>query len=275
MSKRKPYYKRAHFVTYLITSVFNIDTFIDVGVNYGEGVFSVAKNFSGSCFGFEANPALRPFFEESLKMNDQLNVDMYWNVVSDRKDYEVTFFVDRRWSGHSSAVKPTSGNKRVIEVKSKTICLDDIFTSMKDFHCVFFKVDVEGFEPKVIDGFWKTIVKQENMIGFVEFGVDLLNRAGQEPKRVLQKWMEMFDVFEVNNNEDLVVLDSNRADQISETLRYHSDLFLVKLSKPQLAAQWNKIIKVGNLKKIFKLNKVVDFDMSDLEFIPLSSSDAS
>lgn len=263
MAHHKPYYRREQFVTYLIASWFNPDAFIDVGVNYGACLFSVPRDFSGRCFGFEANPALRRYIEKSMQMNDQLQVEMYWGVVSDGVDRQVSFFVHRRWSVKSSAITPENTNHHT-KVQSTTFCLDDVITPSMGFHNVFIKIDVEGYEFKVINGFRKTMGELENVIGFVEFDSEYVRRAGQAPQKVIHDWMEMFDVYEINENEEVTRLDPIRVKQINDMQCFHSDFFLVKLSQPEWAARWGEIIKIGNLKRIYALTKEIGFAASEI-----------
>jgi len=243
----KPYYKRNQSFTHCILRAFEPDLFIDVGANYGECTFSAPPGFRGEILAFEANPRLIPYLERSAKCNSDLRVQIVPAAVSDRDEEEIDFFVDREWSGSSAAIAPPDAtHHRFDRLRVRTVTLNSMLPARVNPKCAFLKADVEGFEPRVLAGAQEIIKAFPDILCLVEFDTRFLQRAGLDPIAVLRTWSHMFDIFAIDEREDIVPVDrymNGRAGKI-----YHTDLVLTKLASPVSNEKWRNALRHGNIR---------------------------
>lgn len=122
-------------------------TVLDVGSNIG--VF--AAFFAGRgrrVFAFEPNPLIQQTWEDNLRGYG--NIERLPLAISDRKG-SVVFHADQRNpEGSSSSIEAVPGFEgQTVTVDSTTI---DIFCAERSITPDFIKLDVEGHEPRAVDG---------------------------------------------------------------------------------------------------------------------------
>ena len=132
----------------------------DIGFNRGEfSKVCIEKNPDCKIVGVEANPSLYYDFEQSS------NIKLLHRLVSDGKEDAVDFYIDPSQDGISTASQDfmessrfSKGSKYLAKNsatwyrigKVKTITLDEM---VKEYgHPDIIKIDVEGYEHKVISG---------------------------------------------------------------------------------------------------------------------------
>lgn len=154
------------------------NVFLDVGANYGEILFSLNYHQQTDLIiGVEANPLLFKFLNKTWDAYpDKSKVVLLNKLASDSSGQVVKFFIDKKSSGRSTALK-NNFVKDVHEVEVESIRLDDfILNSVPNIESLIFKIDVEGFEPFVLTGLEKLISKGITMIGCVEINLTSLKR---------------------------------------------------------------------------------------------------
>jgi FkbM family methyltransferase len=177
-------------------TIFEPTIAIDIGSNYGEIVFCARYPKTCIIYIVEANPLLIPYLERSRATHgDGPRMHIFWHLVSD-DSRAVKFTVDQKWSGTSSAIghidDPNNlfkgeGPESFKEIRAMSITIDDILESQSDSQLrnLIFKIDVEGFEGRVLQGMKKTLRRADCFFGIVEFDTEFLARAGTPAEDVL------------------------------------------------------------------------------------------
>jgi FkbM family methyltransferase len=221
---------------YTFVSRFKPELFVDVGVNYGECLFGLPFNSKTKIVGFEANPNLLPYIEKSKIYNDDLDVRLVSCACSDVADQPISFFINNRWSGNSTAVPDPQnmGGPDLTEVQVSTTTLDkELLGIVPADSTVFVKVDVEGFEPKVILGAKQFNDSVKNLVYLIEFDTSFLERGELPPEKFFLRLAEEFTIYlaqrgavaRIGSYEELSGLADARA-------RIHCDFLLVRSQDP-------------------------------------------
>jgi FkbM family methyltransferase len=167
---------------------------LDIGANHGEVALSIPYHRGARILLFEPNPTLKPFLEKSIATHpNSAQVSLVTSIVSDAAG-EQEFFQDRYWSGTSSAVDPELDNSdrsqtrqgKIEKLVLPSVRIDDLFGSNDlESQRLLFKIDVEGFEARVIRGMQRTLGDVKAFAGIIEFDRDNLRRAGTDPDEFL------------------------------------------------------------------------------------------
>lgn len=179
------------FLWRLLTKRLDPTLILDVGANHGEVALSISYKKETRILMFEPNPVLTSFLEKSIAAHvNREQISFSKQLVSDASA-EQEFFVDRKWSGTSSAVGPINDESNAFKGEScedferlivPSISIDDALKEIELANQrLLFKIDVEGFESKVILGMMKTLSSVKCFAGIMEFDKELLQRAGTNP----------------------------------------------------------------------------------------------
>jgi FkbM family methyltransferase len=170
---------------------------IDVGVNYGECLFSVTYPSGCRAIGIEANHQLKVYIERTRSSHPQRsNIEMVYALASDNSSTKQPFYVNKYWSGISSAVAGREWFKRWYHRQMvQQVSLDHVVAAETlEEARILFKIDVEGYEPKVLAGMRNIVERCPQMLGFMEFDSDYIQRAGYDIDLFLQFLYGHFDV---------------------------------------------------------------------------------
>ena len=207
---------------------------IDIGANYGEVTFCARYPRSAEIFLVEPNPHLLPFLERSrVAHRDGGRMRLVDRVASDRSG-DVVFTVDEKWSGTSSAIgqigDPASrfkgqGPERFCEVHVEAIRVDDLLAGLPDgrLRSLALKIDVEGYEGRVLQGMTGVLQRAGCFLGIMEFDTDNLQRAGTPPAEVLALMHRLGTVAHFGHDGQLVVLESTEPPAAHCDLIFTSD----------------------------------------------------
>ena len=198
---------------------------IDVGLNYGECLFSAHYPSDVVLHGFEANPSLLPYLRQTCSghPSDDM-VTVHANAVSDVTGETVHLSVDAAWSG-SSHLTSTPGCSTVA---IKSVRLDDAVARPSKSDRVLLKVDVEGFEPPVLRGTSETIAAAGTVLGFVEFSPELMHTRGHDVDAYWDALREQFTIYLCTETGEARPIPSAPWSHVSQTIRQpHCDLILV------------------------------------------------
>jgi FkbM family methyltransferase len=208
------------------------DVALDIGLNYGECLFSTLFPPPARAFGFEANSQLRPWVEKSLSDHpSRERMEVIFQLVGDGSDGEEEFFVDKQHSGQSTAGLDgrSFDRQRYEKVVVPKCSVDQVLQSRGvETRRLFFKIDVEGYEPQVLAGMERTLKGAEQYLGFIEFDGRLLVRAGEDVPGYWDRLTRAFAVFAFTHAEKWYRANDLSVSQL-ETLcgrHFHTDLVL-------------------------------------------------
>jgi len=151
--------------------------FVDIGANIGYFSLVSAKlvGDQGQVYAFEPDPDNFNLLEKNIKVNNYKNIIAVNKAVSDKSGKARLYLEPDNLCGHSLVVK--NGNK-FVEVE--IIILDEF---LKDKKIDVIKIDVEGFEPVVLEGM-KNIIKNNDKISIItEFYPEAIKKAGYSPEK--------------------------------------------------------------------------------------------
>jgi len=157
-------------------------TVLDIGANMGELTLNFAKIVSekGRIISFE--PSWENFSKLSqnvflnLKLKDRIRL---YNVALG--DTSGNSFLQKN-DEHNSGMNSIGLTGEAVVMKS----LDDIFSEEKFEHCDLIKIDVEGFELKILKGA-ETVIKKFKPILYLEVNNDLMKPHGDSVSD-LMRW---------------------------------------------------------------------------------------
>lgn len=182
-------------------------TILDIGANVGAfclklGAYSVKINFNSTVIAFEPNPYVLKNLYSNLSFNEGLKKSILIEPlgVSNKKEQ-----LEFQWNK-----KNTGGGRFIVEKKGLTksvelinvVKIDDYVKEKSISNISFIKIDVEGFEPFVLQGAMQTIKKFKPSI-FIEVSPKWWNKNGFSVKEVLQCFEELNYVFYPLVNEEI------------------------------------------------------------------------
>lgn len=136
------------------------DVMVDIGANIG--LFSVigskSVGSSGKVYSFEPEPGNYALLTSNLLLNGATNVHTENLAIGDKKD-TMLLQIEKNSIGSHSLIKRGQDTIEQ-EVKVDVVKLDDYFKDLKSEICVM-KVDVEGYEPYVLNGAKKILARVE------------------------------------------------------------------------------------------------------------------
>jgi FkbM family methyltransferase len=189
-------------------NLFDPTLVIDVGVNYGECIFSTEYPEKAKIYGIEANPYLLSYIEKSRRDHcNQSQINIIHAFASDRNLNQQSFYIDNNWSGTSSAV-PLPNHRRAEKIAVSTVTLDSLFENEPlETHRLLFKIDVEGYEAFVLRGMKELFQSCSEQLGLVEFDSVYMRRAGVDLDDFLAELTLYFSVFIFDDKDQLVRME--------------------------------------------------------------------
>ncbi|MGM7723373.1 FkbM family methyltransferase [Metabacillus sp. Hm71] len=180
------------------------DLIIDVGVNYGECIFSTTYPINTRIYGIEANRHLVKYINKSRDVHpNKAQIKIINALASDKDDEEKLFYVDKHWSGTSSASYMPSHN--MIEKESvKSITINSLCREELSYDTLLFKVDVEGYEASVLKGMIDLFEMSGTAFGFIEFNSEYIEKLGMNVDEFLTFLLQYFTIYIYKENDTLV-----------------------------------------------------------------------
>ena len=195
----------------LISSQLNAgSTVMDIGANVGIHTITMAKTVgpTGKVYAFEPIGFLRKKIEENLWLNNLHNVHIMPVALSNEAGSQQIYFDENDSNlGTASLGKKTAHTNLEIDIKVG----DEVASQLDMDRLDLIKIDVEGFELKVLKGMEKTISALRPRIIF-EFDVNYIKRVEEDGMDVKQEIFQYFDskgyrLFEIANH-GMVHIDS-------------------------------------------------------------------
>lgn len=240
----RPYYSRLQAFWRAASARYVPTSVVDVGVNAGECLFGTTYPPDACILGFEANPNLARLLQRNLDRHpDRDRITLVSGVASSSDGELATFYVDRVWSGKSSmvpgvATKAGSVEEVTLETTTVDTALSDANGSLDR---LLFKIDVEGHERSVFLGMLRSLERSGSAVGFMEFDVAYLRRAGVDPAAFLRELEEHFRVMAFVEGERLVDVEPLGLEGLEPLVAddpCHTDLVLLAGDEAQRFGAW-------------------------------------
>jgi FkbM family methyltransferase len=161
-------------------------TVIDIGahIGYYSDLFSQLAQTHGRVHAFEASPENYPILVRNMEARRRTNVTAHHRALSDENGY-VDLYVSPGHSNHSLVKGYTQAEKTV---KVEAVRLDDYLPDLK---MDFLKMDVEGSEPRVLNGMRRIINASPNLVMIVEYNRTSLGAGYPSPQILLDLLTEL------------------------------------------------------------------------------------
>jgi len=171
----------------LLNSKKNKIIIFDIGANIGEFAFSVAKKFPGCLvYAFEPDPLVFECLKYNVRVNNSSSSIKIFNRALSNETGFGSFYVSTA-SADSSLIEP----KNFTEILNISVVRGDEFMNAECVDYVsLLKMDAEGFEPEVLNGFGDKI----NAIDF--FAIDVgPERKGQATDELVSEVLSSRGLF--------------------------------------------------------------------------------
>ncbi|TDL80788.1 FkbM family methyltransferase [Peribacillus frigoritolerans] len=205
------------------------DYIIDIGVNYGECIFSIIYPKHTKIFGIEANQNLLTYISKSRDAHpNHSQIKIVHAFASDSDGEDKRFFIDNHWSGTSSA-SYMPAHHMVDEVSVQSITVDSLLNNSMENKVVLFKIDVEGYEAFVLKGMRQLFENSRSVLGFIEFNSDYFEKTGVDPNSFFEYLNQYFTIYVYKENDDIVKVKSLKIEDLHEMFGsdyVHTDLIL-------------------------------------------------
>ena len=100
---------------------------------------------------------------------------------------------------------------------------------------VVFKIDVEGYEPKVMSGMTKLVAQSKDVLGLIEFNSTFIGQTGANPEEYLSYLKNHFSIVALPHKSEYKVLEEVSLDVLSDiTGNKEVELDLALLSNKNL-----------------------------------------
>jgi len=158
-------------------------TFVDVGANVGYFTALATKlvGRSGRVIAFEPSPYAFERLQQMVELNRLENVRPIQAGLSNQAD-RLKLYLGRGSRNHTPTMVPHE-NATAIEVPVET--LDSIMENMGVDRIDFMKIDVEGHEPRVLEGARRLLREKRIRAILCEFNARWLNMAGSSEEKLL------------------------------------------------------------------------------------------
>jgi len=165
------------------------DTFIDVGANFGHyttlGATLVGP--AGRVFAFEPSPVASQVIEAMIKRSDISNVILTKSAVG-KINGSVNLFLPTTRHLHSPSIMESDPGFVPLQIPVITL---DTFKPLKTVDQIkLIKIDVEGYEPDVLDGMDALLKEKRVQNIFCEFNSWWLERNSTTSKQLLERFLD-------------------------------------------------------------------------------------
>jgi FkbM family methyltransferase len=195
------------FVTWMwgkLAKEWGADMAVDVGANYGE--VSLSTKYGDSCriAIVEANPALKPYLERSVKSHVCRDAIRIFPIFAGASGAHVSFAVDEKWSGTSSGAVEVAdapfkgkGVQTSSVVTLRSVALDDALRAFVPAGAsrLLVKIDVEGGEFAVLAGMRELFQRFPYKVLIVEHNPVALEAIGVSVRAAVAQYQALGNVF--------------------------------------------------------------------------------
>ena len=155
-------------------------TFLDVGANIGYYTALAARAVgpNGKVVALEPDPESYSYLEKTIDANSVGNVKSF-RVAASNAPANLPLFISKDNRG-DNRLYASADKRSQIEVEARPV--DELLTENNISTVDLIKIDVQGYEPKVIAGLSETIARSPNLTILTEFWPKGITEAGGEAK---------------------------------------------------------------------------------------------
>lgn len=178
-------YEERHFLNHFLKAG---DIFIDVGANIGLFTLIAARRvIPGGCvYAFEPTRMVFERLRENIALNRCNNVNVYRWALSDTESQRQLYQSEDGFDAWNSLVKPVKEenySQETVDCRQ----LDDVVANDKLIGRVaLIKIDVEGWETRVLQGACRTLSRGDAPVLLVEFTDETALSAGSSCRELYQ-----------------------------------------------------------------------------------------
>jgi len=168
------------------------DVVLDIGANIGYWSLIAAKAVGpeGVVYAFEPAPDNFTALETNVRLNGYRNIVPVQRAVGSARGPATLLLMDHGGASHGLYPHPRIAVKGTAQVESATI---DEFLDGRTAHVI--KIDIEGGEPRALEGMKKTICGSDRCVLISELHPTMLAQAGFTAKAYLRQLRDLgFDV---------------------------------------------------------------------------------
>ena len=194
---------------------------IDIGANIGAVTLHLAKKISpsGRIFSFEPSPLNFKRAFKNISLNNFSNIKLINQGLGNEKSMAFLYNVNPNNRGMMRLLPEDDQNN---SFEKEAVEIDTLDSSMKKFSIPkpdFIKIDVEGFEYKVLKGARETLMNHKPAL-FIELDDNNLREQKSNAKELIQ--------YLLNLNYRIINTESNRGiDDNSNFTNCHFDILCV------------------------------------------------
>lgn len=177
-------------------------TFLDVGANIGYYTALAARAVgpNGKVVALEPDPESYSYLEKTIDANSAGNVKSFRVAASDAPA-NLPLFISKDNRG-DNRLYASADKRSQVEVEARPI--DELLTENNISTVDLIKIDVQGYEPKVIAGLSKTIARSPNLTILTEFWPKGITEAGGEAKMFLDDLRKLgLTLYELRSDGNL------------------------------------------------------------------------
>lgn len=195
------------------------DIILDVGSNVGEVAMRLSRKVQqkGLVYAFEPDPFIYRRLEKNLSLNELSNVSIHnvgFGDINSTKEMAPESVSNRGGNRIVSDGKGTS------KVKIQTL---DLFVEENGLDRVdMIKIDVEGYEMKVLQGAMKTISKHRPKL-FIEVSDRSLRQQGSNGKELINFVSKKYRTLVNAETKKPIDLNSDYTNCFFDLIAYHED----------------------------------------------------
>ena len=186
---------------------------IDIGANVGyySALTSDAVGPEGIVLAIEPDPESFKYLLKTIQASKFKNIRPFLKAASDHNDI-LPLFISKDNRGDNRLYQT---NQKRDYINVKTIRLDDLIIENEIDQIDLIKIDVQGYEPKVIRGMQKIITSSKKIILLTEFWPKGIIDAGENPYEFLEMLRNFgFLLYELNKKGKLVLLRKEDDDKL-------------------------------------------------------------
>lgn len=159
--------------------------FVDIGANEGlfSGIAASIVGGNGLVIAVEPQSRLRDVLEINIALNNRGKYHIYRNVIGEKDGLELSLSLGpSSHTGGSSLVRAYRWSGRTEKVKCRTV--DSILAEEGNPHVDLMKIDVEGYEPEVVNSAAATFAAKRVKAIAVDYHGSILATRGIDPGAV-------------------------------------------------------------------------------------------